>query len=43
MEKIIIILNIRNEPKLMCIVSDIVSNLVNGGKYTVCRRVVLED
>ena len=35
MEKIIIKLNIRNELKLMCIVTDIVSNvnLVNGGKY----------
>ena len=35
MEKIIIKLNIRNEHKLMCIVTDIVSNvnLVNGGKY----------
>ena len=36
MENIIIKLNIRNELKLMCIVTDIVSNvnLVNGGKYT---------
>ena len=35
MEKIIIKLNIRNEPKIMCIVTGIVSNvnLVNGGKY----------
>ena len=35
MENIIIKLNIRNELKLMCIVTDIVSNvnLVNGGKY----------
>ena len=35
MEKIIIKLNIRNKPKLICIVTDIVRNvnLVNGGKY----------
>ena len=35
MKKIIIKLNIRNKPKLKCIVTDIVSNvnLVNGGKY----------
>ena len=35
MEKIIIKLNIRNEPKLMCIVTDIVGNvnLVTGRKY----------
>ena len=35
MEKIITKLNIRSEPKLMCIITDIVSNvnLVNGRKY----------
>ena len=35
MKKIIIKLNIIKEPKLMCIVIDIVSNvnLVNGGKH----------
>ena len=35
MKIIIIKLNIRNEPKLMCIVTDIVSdvNSVNEGKY----------
>ena len=43
MEKIIIKLNIRNEPKLMCIVTDIVSNvnLVNG--ESICGKVVLEE
>ena len=35
--------NIRNEPKLMCIVTDIVNNLnlVKGG--SICGKVVLED
>ena len=35
MKKIIIKLNIGNEPKVMCIVTDIVSNVnsVNGRKY----------
>ena len=43
MEKIIIKLIIRNEPKLMCIVTDIVSNVnfVNGGR--ICGKVVLEE
>ena len=33
MEEIIIKLNIRNEPKLMCIVTDIVSNVNLVNKF----------